>query len=132
MKSAGTVAGWIAVTVAGVFVLGAIILGGWAAGWWFKEQNVNREAKVLRQSYGFQKTYSEQVTKGIGDISEITVQITAVSKDQAAALKAQRYAILDRVCETASQVTTLSPDQIQFVATYCVAGNANPNSEYTK
>ena len=112
--------------VAGLAVLGGVILGGWQAGWWFTNQNVNREAHVIRNSYSNQQTLRDQITKGIGDVTDMDRQITQASGDNKTALTAQRRAIANQVCSEAEQVTgdELPSDQQDWVGTNCVMGSA--------
>lgn len=63
-----TVAAFASVA-AGVILLGALIIGGWQAGWWFTAQNVNRTDKVTQQGYANQSALSAQVTAEFSDIA---------------------------------------------------------------
>ncbi len=121
----------------GVFVVLclAVSLVGWRIGWFFKEQNANREAHVIRKGYSNQQTLREQITKNIGDVSSITVQIAQLGDADpatSAALKAQRKAIINIGCEGAVQISgdPLPADQATWVAQNCLNGSINPNSLY--
>lgn len=52
---------WAGVIV--VVLIGGITLGGWAAGWWFTTQNVQRAYQVTRQSQAYQDTFVSQTDK---------------------------------------------------------------------
>lgn len=112
--------------IAGLAVLGGVILGGWQAGWWFTNQNANREGHVIRNSYSNQQTLRDQITKGIGDVTDMDRQITQAKGDNATALTAQRRAIANQVCGEAEQITgdPLGADQSDWVSQNCVMGSA--------
>jgi hypothetical protein len=116
-----------------VVLLAAVVLGGWQVGWWFKSQNINREAKITRHSFGYQQTYREQVTRGIGDVLAISSQIASAPDSQVVSLKAQRAAILAQTCSQAAQIVgDYTPDQEAFISTNCTAGVPNPDSEFSR
>jgi len=125
LKAAGAV-------LATVVVVAAIVLGGWAVGWWFTTQNTNREAHLYRSSYGNQQTLRDAITAGISQVATDTSQVDATSGQEQADLKAQRYAHVGQVCAEAAQVTgdPLSADQQAFVSTNCSAGAVSPTSQY--
>lgn len=52
MKAAAAVAAALGV----LLLIAAIVFGGWEAGWWFRQQNVNREYQVNRDSSGYQQS----------------------------------------------------------------------------
>jgi len=116
----------VAGTVAGLALAGGVILGGWEAGWWFTTQNANRDAHVRRSTYAYQQTLRDQITKGIGDVTDMDRQVTQAKGDNATALTAQRRAIADQVCNEAEQVTgdPLAADQASWVSQNCVMGSA--------
>lgn len=123
---------WI---LAAVVTVAAIVLLGWLVGWWFTDQNINRESHALRNSYANQQTLRDQITQNIGNVLSISTQITETSDPGTkAALKAQRVAVVNIVCGDAAQVTgdPLSADQASFIKTNCEAGNIKPGSPYTK
>jgi hypothetical protein len=116
----------VAGTIAGLALAGGVILGGWEAGWWFTNQNANRESHVIRNSYSNQQTLRDQITKGLGDVTDMDRQITQAKGDNAVALTAQRRAIANQVCQEAEQVTgdALPDDQASWVQDNCVMGSA--------
>lgn len=122
---------WFGVGVFALAVLAGLILGGWRAGWWFTNQNANRNAHLIRNGYSNQQTLRDQITQQIGNVYSMTTQITvATDQSQAAALKAQRAAIAGMACQDASEVTgdPLPAQQAQWVAVNCSAGAVSPTS----
>ena len=117
-------------TLACLALAGGVIFGGWEAGWWFTAQNANRDAHVRRSTYGYQQTLRDQITKGIGDTTDLDRQIAQAQgrKDtnDVTALTAQRRAIANQVCNQAEQVTgdPLAADQASWVSQNCVMGSA--------
>lgn len=113
-------------TVAGLALATGVILGGWEAGWWFTNQNANREGHVIRNSYSNQQTLRDQITKGLGDVTDMDRQIAGATGDNKTALTAQRKAIANQVCSEAEQVSgdPLPDDQASWVSQNCVMGSA--------
>lgn len=111
-------------TVVGLTAFGALIFGGWEAGWWFTAQNANRDAHVNRSGYSNQQTLRDQITAKLGDVTTIDTQIKQNPGD--VQLTAQRHAIATIVCQDAEQVTgdPLPADQQNWVSTNCELGNA--------
>jgi hypothetical protein len=113
------------VCVVGLPMLAALILGGWQAGWWFKQHNTNRQNHINRSSYGNQQTLRDEITKKLGTVTDLDSQIVSnpVNKTQ---LVAQRKAVANLVCQDAEQVTgdQLPFDQLQWVNQNCVMGSA--------
>lgn len=108
MDDRGT--GWaafgIAMVVAALAAL--VIVGGWAAGWWFTNQNTQREAHMIRNGYANQQTLREQITAQIANTDTLTTQIAGTSdlnlirstcstgKDSCRPSPRQRYGITPR------------------------------------
>jgi len=124
---------WFGVGLFTLLVLAALILGGWAAGWWFTNQNIGREAHAIRNGYSNQQTLREQITAQIANVDTLTTQIAA-SKDRnlIAALKAQRASIAGIACQDAAGVTgdPLPAQQAQWVTANCAAGVVRPGSRF--
>lgn len=119
--------------VAALVVAVAVVLGGWAAGWWFKTQNTNRESNLYQHQYGRQTALRDDISRKLGAVTDITVQLAdpAVTSQQAAALSAQRLAVARQVCADAEQVnkvTDLPPDQQDFVTLNCSNGDVSATS----
>lgn len=118
--------------VTGLIVFAAVVLGGWQAGWWFRTQDVNREAVVNRESYGFQQSRMDELGNLITDLNKITVQITEIpDPTQNAALRAQRLAEADQACRVARDITFPPSDQAQWRDGNCTAGTVSPSSPYS-
>lgn len=124
--NASGVAKAVGAGVLGLAVFGGVIFGGWEAGWWFTNQNANREGHVIRNSYSNQQTLRDQITKGLGDVTDMDRQIAGATGDNKTALTAQRRAIANQVCQEAEQVTgdPLPSDQTDWVSQNCVMGSA--------
>lgn len=125
---------WFGVGVFALIVIGALILGGWQAGWWFSNQNATREAHQIRNGYSNQQTLREQITQQIGNVDAETVQITQAAGDPAevSALKAQRIATVNITCQDAAEVTgdPLPSAQGSWATRNCLAGVIRPGSQY--
>lgn len=118
-----------------IALLAGLVFGGWALGWWFRGENANREAHVIRQGYSNQQTLREEVTRKIGDVQTISVQIAQLGSTDLTTtqpLHAQRKAIVNIVCKDAEQITgdPLPTDQDQFVTANCKLGSISPDSQY--
>lgn len=119
----------------GLFVLvvaGGLIVGGWQAGWWFSNQNTNRQAQQIQNGYSNQTTLHQQVTANIATVTSLTSQIgSAASTQQAADLKAQRAAVAATACQDAAEVSAADPlpaGQQQWISANCSSGVVSPNS----
>ena len=123
---------WAGVGLLGLALLAGLILGGWQAGWWFSNQNTNRQAQQTQNGYSNQTTLHQQVTSNIATVTSITTQIAEASDaSQIAALKAQRAAVAGTACMDASEVSTADPlpaGQQQWVSANCSSGIVSPNS----
>lgn len=115
----------VSAIVLGLMLTGGVIFGGWEAGWWFKQQNVNRQSHLIRNSYGNQQTLRDQITVKLGDVTDLDGQIAGNPSD-VAQLKAQRRAIAGIVCNDAEQVSgdPLPQDQATWVGQNCEMGSA--------
>lgn len=117
--------------IAAVVVAAAVILGVWQAGWWFRTQDVNREAVVNRQSYGFQQSRMDELATLITDLNKINVQIAEVpDPTQKAALRAQQFAEATQACRAARDIIDPSSDQATWRALNCSGGGVSPSSPY--
>jgi len=125
--------GCLSVFVA-VLIIAGITLIGWDVGWWFKTQNANRQAHLIRHGYSNQQTLRDEITKNIGDVDQITVQIAQTTGPLHGALRAQRFAVAGIVCHDADQVTgdPLPQDQASWVAANCANGVVSPSSGYNQ
>lgn len=127
---------WFGVALFCLAVIAGLVVGGWQAGWWFTNQNVNRESHMIRNGFANQQTLREQITTQIGNVDTITVEIAQVSGNAAeiGALEAQRIAVVNIACQDASQVTgdPLPSQQAAWVAKNCLAGVIRPGSPYDR
>lgn len=107
--------------VLGFFLLVGLIIGGWQAGWWFKEADVNRQSHVNRSSYGFQQAHEDELAHQITDITNIASQIAdpTTSPDQRVALGAQRKAEINEACRSFDQITDPTPSHAAWGAQNC-------------
>ena len=123
---------WAGVGLLGLALLAGLILGGWQAGWWFSNQNVNRQAQQTQNGYSNQTTLHQQVTANIATVASITTQITETTETtQIAALKAQRAAVAATACQDASEVSSADPlpaGQQQWASANCSSGIVSPGS----
>ena len=112
-------------------LLAALILGGWQAGWWFQQQDVNRQTKIIQNSDSNQVTLVQQLDTQIGNVSTATVQMDGVARgsQQWEDLHAQRLGFARLACMDAGQITIHVPaSQSAWVSRNCLAGNLNPAS----
>ena len=123
---------WFGVGLFTFVILAGLIIGGWQAGWWFSNQNTNRQAQQIQNGYSNQTSLHQQVTSNIATVASITTQVTETNNaNQIAALKAQRAAIAATACEDASEVSAADPlpaGQQQWVSANCSNGVVSPSS----
>ena len=107
-------------------VIAAVVVGGWQAGWWFTAQNVQKQAHINRTSYEAQKTYRDKIVADQTTIATITAQIAdpSTTTDQKQALTAQRTAVVNEVCQVATNLTAsdLPTVIVTFVTSNCPEG----------
>lgn len=112
--------GW---AVLGVLAVAAIVLGGWWVGWWFKEQNIEKESHIVRKSYANQERLREDAAEKAGEVSKIEVEIAEVGSEDpelVAKLEAQAERINEMACHDIGQLTEMSPEAEEFKSTHCV------------
>ena len=123
---------WFWVGVSALILVAALILGGWAAGWWFTAQNATRNAELTQNGYSNQTTLRQQVTAQLAAVETITTQIAANQSDRSlvAALDAQRMSVAGIVCSDAAEIsgTPLPAPQAQWVSANCASGTVSPAS----
>lgn len=102
--TAGRSVGAVAMILGLVAVVGTAML---ALGLWWFEWRVNAEGQIRRDSFNFQETAREQVVDLNADLATIDVQLAHpdLTDPQAAALRAQRVAIADQLCDIAADIT---------------------------
>lgn len=111
---------WFGIGVAGLLLLGALILIGWQAGWWFTTQNTSRTAKLIQNSQFSQsslKTQFDGDMKALADIQAQQGQGGAIPSW----LTAQAVHAGQDACSAADQITngSLSPTDLQWVRAHC-------------
>lgn len=132
-EAAGTAVALIIGGLLALSIIAGVIIGGWQAGWWLRNQNTSREAHMIRNGYSNQQTLREQITQQIGNVDTITTQIAGThDPNLISALKAQRAAVAAIVCQDAAEVTgdPLPAQQAKWAAMNCQAGNVRPGSIY--
>lgn len=98
MKQAGVVIG------AAVLVV-AIAVGGWVGGWWLREEATNRTTAIANDSLARQSALVDSVLDRHRTALDIDVQLSTATPDQAAALHAQRTAVVNQFCDDYVQLT---------------------------
>lgn len=116
--------------VSATAIIGGVVLGGWEAGWWFTNQNANRQAHVIRNGYSNQQTLRDEITRKLGDVTTLDSQVAAARQNsdanEVAVLTAQRRVVASIVCHDAEQVVgdSLPQDQLEWASQNCVMGSA--------
>jgi hypothetical protein len=82
-----------------------VVVGGYQLGWWLQEQGVNRTTGIANDSLARQQALVDTVLDKAETITDIDVQLTQVSPDQADVLEAQRIAVLDQFCNAYGGLT---------------------------
>lgn len=124
---------WFWVFACSIVLIGALIVGGWQAGWWFTAQNATRQAELTQNGYSNQMTLRQQITTQLAIVETITTQIAAAGNDTSltTALLAQRTGIAGIVCADAAQISgsPLPAQQGQWAAANCQDGTLSPGSD---
>ena len=126
----GNVFLWV---IAAVLVIGGITVGGWRLKWWLAAKSVNYQSHIIRNSYSNQQTLRDQITQDISNILQINTQLTQTNNNsEKAALKAQRIAEGNILCQQASEVVgdPLPSQQQSFISENCYAGAVSPNATW--
>lgn len=132
---------WLAVLKWGlaIIALGLIFtFVMWRAGWWFTEQNTERDAHNRESSYGRQESLRTEVGKNIGVVLDLDTQLAQLNdqpQDVRDPLVAQRLNVVSMVCRDAAKIddeSSLDPAQLDFIKDNCVGGAVSPSSTYHK
>jgi len=125
---------WFWVGIAGVVIVAGIVIGGWQANWWFASHNVNRQTRLLHNSYSYQSAEQSDLAQKISDVLTETTQMAALSpaSQQYADLHAQRLGEANLACADASQITAIPADETGWVRANCQAGSVSPSSPLEK
>lgn len=114
----------IGLAVLAVVLIAAVVVGGWRAGWWFKEQNVERQAHIYRKSYANQERLREDALEKVAAVRSIEVKVGELGPGEAGSaqeLQAQASAIGSIACRDIAQVSELEPELESFAAGSCAA-----------
>jgi hypothetical protein len=109
-----------------------IIFGGYKAGWWLTADSQQRRVELNHDTYGVQADQT-QIAQDVTTINQITVQISTADPGTAAALRAQRRAVLGQLCSTYAGIgdpTRLDATTHQFADANCFAGAVSQSSQY--
>lgn len=108
----------IASAVGAAILIAAVLVGGYLGGWWLQEDAVDREAGIRERTFARQTALQAEVQDLYRDVRDIDVQITYANDEQDAALKAQRKAIVIKLCDAYGRMTATVtiPDDIRAFA----------------
>lgn len=123
---------WLIGIIVSVVLIAALVLGGWAAGWWFTTQDVQRQSNAIRLNYATQESDLNQVSSWISQIDGIKVQEDGVSGLQLADLKAQALGIGNQLCALVPQISIPLGSDASWVRTNCSAGAVSLTSPLRK
>ena len=126
---------WLWVGVGALALLAVLILGGWQAGWWFSNHNINRQTQQIQNSDSNQRALVADITSQIATVESITVQMAGASGQQLADLHAQRLGVARVACGDAAQLSAsdvLGGGVPQWIKANCLAGTVSPGSSLEK
>lgn len=124
---------WFWVGILGLALLSALILGGWQAGWWFSNHNINRQTQQIQNSDSNQRSLVSDLTSQVASVQAITSQMDAASGQQLADLHAQRLGVARIACGDAEQVNVPLRDGLgAWVRSNCLAGTVSASSALEK
>lgn len=97
-------------SVIALLLIGLTSLIGWRVGWWFKEQNTNRQVNIDNINKGTQTAWHDQAMQGISDFNLLPATDTA-----------RRNALAAQVCDLIPRLTDhyRNPTIDQFEALEC-------------
>jgi hypothetical protein len=126
----------LAIMAASAIVVLAIIYGAVSAYhgyWWLAQNNANHENQVIQNGSSYQESLRSEITKKIGDVEQMTVQIEnpAYRAEKQAIISSRSYAA-QIVCGDAGQITgvRLRPQQNAWVLKNCQDGTLKVTSIY--
>ena len=109
-------------TAGALFLLVAIFAVGYQLRWWLREDAINRQAEINRDSFEFQETARSEIIDLASDLAELEVTIAHpdLTPAQVTAFEAQQDAIADRLCEQAARISgDVTPAVDRAILTYC-------------
>lgn len=95
----------VLITIVGVLLLVGLAIGGWQLGWWMEQESTNRRTGIANESLARQQARVDEVLDTSRTIADIDVQLATVTEEQAAALSAQRQAVVNQFCDAYSGLT---------------------------
>jgi cytoskeletal protein RodZ len=101
--------GSLVAAVAVVFCLAVGVIG-WQVGWWFKEQNVNRQVNIDNNNNGTQTAWRDEAQNAIADYALIDPANTAA-----------RGSLRNKACDLIGRLNDdfISPDLANFYTLEC-------------
>ena len=108
--------------LSGILLIGLVIVGGYQLGWWLREDAVNREAEIRRDSFEVQETARDEVLRQSALIEAIDVDLANpdLSETQRAAIQGQREAAERQLCNVASDIDgDVRPMVREAIARHC-------------
>lgn len=128
------------VAVCAIVLAGAVVVGGWQAGWWFTTQNAHRQGQIRNiQAHSIQSGYAAQsgLLSDFGnkytEIQGIAVQIQQAPAAQRQALIDQRLAIANQMCADAAQISiSIGPANRAWVKKNCSGSAVSAGSSLRK
>lgn len=106
----------------GLLFVGVVTTAGYLGGWWLREDVVQRTAEIREDTFARQTALQDEILGLHGDITKIDVQMTDANEDQRKALKAQRRALVTKICDAEARLnegTNLPTDVEQFLEEEC-------------
>jgi len=104
-------------------VISGVVIGGWEAGWWFRQQDTTRTTDMIRHSVSAQNSYVDDVENSLTQLKALGVQLDDPNLDpaQKPGLEGEKTAIINQTCIVARKIdpSEMQPDIAQFLATDC-------------
>lgn len=91
----------------GIVAVAALLVGLYLGTWWLREDSVNRDAEIRRDSFERQETLRDELLDQAADLGDLDVQLAnpSLSDDQRDALRGQREAMRRQLCSLAADIT---------------------------
>lgn len=115
MRTTLTTIGLVALAV-------TLAIGLWFGGWWIREQAVNRDAEIRRDSFEYQETRADEIVRQATVLADLDADLTAdLTPAQAGAITAQREAARRQLCNLAADLNpqTATPTVAQIITEEC-------------
>jgi uncharacterized iron-regulated membrane protein len=112
-----TTAGTIVLIIGGLIIFVALMVGLWHLDWFVKEKNTDRQTQVIDKSVGRQQALTSKVLRDIRTVRTMDAQV------KTPALKAQRIAIVNDICDNAALLTgsiTMPATADSFIQQECM------------